>query len=49
MGTNTNIEGWQMHLRGYSSYTQAFIYYRNDKGGALPDKDQAALLRQLNS
>ena len=35
-----------MRLRGYLSYTQAFIYYRNSKGGALPDKDQAALPRQ---
>ena len=38
-----------MHLRGYSSYTWALICYRSSNGGALPDNDQVALLRQLRA
>ena len=38
-----------MHLRGYSSYTWALICYQSSNGGALPDKDQAALPRQLRA
>ena len=38
-----------MRLRGYSSYTRAFICYQSSKDGALPDKDQTALPSQLRA
>ena len=33
----------------YSSFTRALTCYQSSKGGALPDKDQAALPRQLRA
>ena len=38
-----------MCLKRYFSFNQPPICYRSSKGGALPDKDQAALPRQLRS
>ena len=38
-----------MHPRGYSSYTQALTCFQSSKCKALPDKDQAALPRQLRA
>ena len=38
-----------MCLKRYSSFTRALTCYQSSKGGALPNKKQAALPRQLRA